>query len=139
MITVSSLANKADVTADTVRHYVKLGLLRPDRLSGNGYKVFSKSDISRVQFIRNAKSLGFTLKEILEMFAMSKDGNSPCPQVRDALQKHIEENRAKLNEMQAMQARMEKALSQWSDMPDCIPDEASVCHLIESVAQSKLG
>ena len=90
MFTVSDLANETQVTADAVRHYVKLGLLNPIRDSENGYKLFSTSDISRVQFIRNAKSLGFSLKEITEIFSHSIEGNSPCPGVRERLQQHIE-------------------------------------------------
>jgi len=137
MFTVSDLANEAQVTADTVRHYVNLGLLNPKRDINNGYKLFSKNDISRVQFIRNAKSLGFSLKEITEIIAHSNDGSSPCPQVRDTLELHIEENRIRLLELNALQERMERALLQWRNMPDGIPDGTSVCHLIESMAEKK--
>ena len=135
MYTVSDVAKEAKVTADTVRHYVKKGLLYPLRHEDNGYKLFSKNDITRIQFIRNAKSLGFTLKEISEIFSHSHDGNSPCPQVRDALQRHIVENEIQLKEMIALQERMKLAMSQWNQMPDGIPDGNSVCYLIESIAE----
>jgi len=140
MFTVSNLANEAQVTADTVRHYVKLKLLHPQRDRDNGYKLFSRDDVSRVQFIRDAKSLGFSLKEIADIFAQSNEGNSPCPQVRERLQQHIDENRARLQELMALQERMEKALLKWNDMPDNSPAEAgkdSVCHLIESMAETE--
>lgn len=135
MFTVSNLANEAQVTADTVRHYVKLKLLQPQRDSENGYKLFSPNDIRRVQFIRDAKSLGFSLKEIAEIFEKSIDGESPCPQVRERLQSHIEENQVRLNELMALQQRMEKALEDWNELPNSTPDEDSVCHLIESLAE----
>jgi len=134
MYTVSDLAKEAQVTADTVRHYVKLDLLQPKRHVENGYKLFSQNDITRVQFIRNAKSLGFTLKEISEIFAHSQEGNSPCPQVRETLQQHIEANKARIEELVALQQHMELALRQWSDMPDGSPNGKSICHLIESIA-----
>lgn len=137
MFTVSDLANEAQVTTDTVRHYVKLGLLQPKRDSVNGYKIFSNTDTIRVQFIRNAKSLGFTLKEISEIFSYSEDGNSPCPEVRELLKQHIEENRARIEELNALQGRMERALRQWNSMPDGSPNGTSVCHLIESIADDK--
>lgn len=137
MYTVSDLAKETQVTADAVRHYVKLGLLQPQRDSENGYKLFSKNDTMRVHFIRNAKSLGFTLKEISEIFSHSEGGNSPCPQVRELLKQHIEENRRRIEELNALQERMEFALQQWSVMPDGSPDGTSVCHLIESLAEDK--
>lgn len=134
MFTVSDLAKASQVTADTVRHYVKLGLLNPTRDCENGYKLFSSNDITRVHFIRNAKSLGFTLKEISEIFDRSKEGTSPCPEVRETLQKHIELNKKQLEEMIVLQKRMQFALLKWQEMPNGMPDGNSICHLIESIA-----
>jgi hypothetical protein len=56
----------------------------------------------------------------------------PCPRVREILQQRIVENRRRLEELIALQTRMENALLDWADKPDGIPDGYSVCHLIES-------
>jgi hypothetical protein len=61
------------------------------------------------------------------------EGHSPCPRVREILQRRIVENREHLKELLDLQERMEKALLNWADMPDGAPDGQSVCHLIESV------
>ena len=45
MFTVTQLANRADVTADTVRHYAHISLLSPQRNPQNGYKLFNEGDI----------------------------------------------------------------------------------------------
>ncbi len=137
MFTVSNLANEAQVTADTVRHYVKLGLLNPSRHAENGYKLFSSNDVTRVQFIRNAKSLGFSLKEIAAIFVSSQDGESPCPEVRGLLKQHIKKNKIRLAELSILQTDMELALRRWDEMPDQLPNGASICHLIESLAGEK--
>lgn len=134
MLTVSGLSKAAKVSADTVRHYVKIGLLNPTRHAENSYKLFTQQDISRLQFIRNAKTLGFTLKEIGEIIEHSEDGNSPCPRVREILQEHIETNLKKIEDMIALQKRMEFAMTQWNELPDGIPDGESVCYLIETIA-----
>jgi len=52
--------------------------------------------------------------------------------VRDIIVRHIEENRKKIEELQALQQRMEAALEKWKEMPDGAPDGTHVCHLIES-------
>lgn len=133
MYTVSALAKQAEVTPDTVRHYVQIGLLVPDRHPKNGYKYFREKDISTVQFIRQAKNLGFTLAEIGEILDHKSKGDSPCPQVREIIQRRIEENHKKVEALNALQKRMENALRQWENMPDGSPDGDSICHLIESV------
>lgn len=133
MLTVSQIANRAEVTPDTVRHYVHIGLLSPERNPQNGYNLFSETDISTLRFIRQAQSLGFTLNEIAEILEHSKQGDSPCPQVRTVMQRRILENQKKLDALVALQSRMEKALKSWESMPNGHPDGHSICHLIESV------
>lgn len=131
-MTVSEVAAKADVAPEVVRYYSKIGLLKPQRNSENGYKLYDAADISKLVFIRKAKNLGYTLKEIEEIISHSSDGNSPCPLVRRIIEKRIKEHRRRLDDMLALQTRMENAVKQWRDMPDGIPDGRSVCVLIES-------
>ncbi len=133
MFTVSELATRASVTPDTVRHYVQIGLLQPQRNPDNGYKLFEPADVNRLRFVRQAKSLGFTLSEIREILGHAHEGESPCPRVREIIHHRITENRAHLNELMALQKRMEAALQSWESMPDGIPSSNSVCHLIEDV------
>ncbi len=131
-MTVAELAHFARVTPDTVRYYVRIGLLNPDRHPENDYKLFAGGDIKRVRFIRRAKSLGYTLAEIEQILEHGMHGHSPCPLVRKIIQHRIQENRIKLKEMNALQQRMESALRRWQDMPDGVPDGDSICHLIEA-------
>lgn len=132
LMTVCELARRSGVTLDTVRYYARIGLLQPKRHLENDYKLFANADVSRVRFIRRAKSLGYTLAEIKQILEHSMYGHSPCPLVRKIIQRRIKENRRKLKEMNALQQRMETALKQWQHMPDGEPDGDSVCHLIES-------
>ncbi len=133
MLTVSELSKSAQATPDAIRHYVRIGLLTPKRHPENGYKLFTSNDTKRVNFIRQAKGLGFTLHDIQKILTHSKMGQSPCPTVRDIIQQRIDENKIRLTELIALQERMIKALETWKSMPDGEPDGDAVCHLIESL------
>lgn len=64
---ISEFARVADLSPDTVRLYVKRGLLKPGtgrRGGSNPYQEFSGVDVARARLIRLARSLGFTLREI---------------------------------------------------------------------------
>ncbi len=137
MLTASVLAKKSDVPIYTVRHYTKIGLLKPGRDPRNGYKVYDFSDATRLKFIMAAKDLGFTLAEISKILDEAKQGNSPCPMVRDIVKARIDENKKKIREMQKLQKKMEKSLDDWAEMENSLPNGDSVCHLIESVAEMK--
>ncbi len=133
MITVNELSKVTQVSPDAVRHYVRIGLLAPTRHPENGYKLFSSDDIKKLKFIRLAKGLGFTLRNVQEIFDHSNDGRSPCPAVRDMIQHRLDDNRGKLEEMAQLQQRMDEALQKWKTMPDGEPDGEAICHLIESI------
>jgi len=135
MITVKGIAAQSEVTSDTVRHYVKLELLKPVRNPFNGYREFSITDVKRIRFIRRAKLLGFSLSEIKRILKDSARGESPCPFVRDIMQLRIAEHKRKLNEMLTLDKRMKDALKKWQAMPDGVTDGASICHLIESFSE----
>ena len=133
MITVSELSKEAQTSADAIRHYVRIGLLTPTRNPDNGYRLFSEDDIKKVKFIRRAKGLGFTLRDIQTIFNYSNAGHSPCPAVRDMIHQRINENRVRLAELNSLQQRMDDALDRWKSMPDGEPDGEAICHLIESI------
>ncbi|TCK18000.1 DNA-binding transcriptional MerR regulator [Thiogranum longum] len=133
-LTVTDLANRSGATPHAVRYYTRMGLLRPKRNPDNGYRLYQYREVGWLRFIRQAKRLGYTLNEIREIMHDSDQGKSPCPRVREILNQRIDENRRQLEELMALQTRMEQALDQWENMPDGIPDGNSVCHLIESFA-----
>lgn len=133
-MTASVLAKETDVSPHTIRHYTRIGLLQPKRNSQNNYKVYQSSDATRLRFIVAAKELGFTLAEITQILDRARHGKSPCPMVRGIIVRHIEENKRKIKDLQKLQKKMEKSLSEWNDLKDSMPNGTSVCHLIESVA-----
>ncbi len=60
---IAEFTRATGLSRDTVRFYIKRGLLRP-KVNGNRYQSFGEDDIERAMIIRNAQALGFSLKEI---------------------------------------------------------------------------
>ena len=133
VMTVNQVARAASVEPHVVRYYSRIGLLKPKRHPENSYKLFSEVDLKYLRFIRKAQELGYTLSEIGEILQHAVDGESPCPTVREILQRRIEDNRKRVAELLRLQNRMEEALAQWKDRPDGVPDGHTICVLIESM------
>jgi len=131
MMTVHEIAMQTGVTPDAVRYYVRIGLLHPQRNASNGYRLFSAADIKRLRFLLRAKKLGFTLTEIRQIFTDTEHAHSPCPTVRDILERRIRENKKTIDELILLQQRMEQAQSQWAKIPDGEPNDDTLCPLIE--------
>ena len=81
-LTIGEIAKRADVGVETIRFYEREGLLvRPPR-TRFGYRQYAPDTIRRVRFIRRAKDLGFTLKEIGELLSLRMDTVRTCADVR---------------------------------------------------------
>ena len=64
---ISQFALKTGMGVDTVRYYVRLGLLQPGESTKGGrnpYQIFSREDVRSAQTIQLGKVLGMSLKEI---------------------------------------------------------------------------
>lgn len=131
MNTVTAVAKRFNVSADTVRHYTKLGLLSPERDSANGYRRYRLKDERRLRFLLSAKRLGFSLKDINQILDMAESGNTPCPLVRRLIDQRLETVRQEMRDAQTLLERMESASRLWSELPDGHPSGDSFCHLIE--------
>ena len=71
-IGIGTLAKRAGVGIDTVRYYERSGLLTPKSRLASGYRRYSDVEVARLRFIRRAQALGFTLKEVRELLALSR-------------------------------------------------------------------
>lgn len=131
---VTDLARQCGVPAHVIRYYTQFGLLTPRRRSSNGYRDYAPTDVSRVRFIRRATQLGFTLRDVRAILDDADCGVSPCPQVRRTIRVRVAENRARVDDLVRLQARMEAAILRWDSMPDRLPTFESLCHLIDTVA-----
>ena len=131
MKTVSQLAKTAQVSAETVRYYSRLGLLEAQRDPHNGYQLFDQDALQRLAFISQSRSLGFSLKDIQSILQHTTKGDSPCPMVRDMLRQRVPLVAEKIRFLEEQMARMQVALEQWQTMPDGVPDGHRICHLIE--------
>jgi len=132
MRTVTEIARRFNVSADTIRHYTKLGLLSPDRDGANGYRRYGRKEETRLRFLLSAKRLGFSLKNIREILDMAETGNTPCPLVRQLIDQRLAAVREEMMDAQTLLTRMESASNSWRQLSDRSPSGESICYLIET-------
>lgn len=74
---IGELAKEARVNVQTLRFYERESLLpRPGRTK-SGYRDYSERDLERVRFIRSCQEIGFTLKDVKEVFDLHRVLASP--------------------------------------------------------------
>ena len=63
-LTVGELARQAGVSAQTLRHYDRLGLLKPSATSAARYRLYTEQDRARLELIRALRALDLDLDTI---------------------------------------------------------------------------
>ncbi len=89
MMTVGEAARAVRVSTKAIRIWESRGLIPAAERTATGYRSFTATDLDRLCFIRQAKTLGLTLSEIRGIVDMQHAGTSPCDRVRQAIDNHI--------------------------------------------------
>jgi|SRR5579864_840901 len=128
---IGAVAKQAGMTVEAVRFYERQGLLpRPPRTDA-GYRVYADADVRRLQFVRQAKRLGFSLQEIVRILRLRERGHCPCDEVIETLEGHLREAEDQLQRLQAFRDEIARMLKQWKrNGTPRVPGEV-ICGLIE--------
>lgn len=84
MMTISEVSRLAHISKRTLQYYDRIGLLCPSARSASGYRLYSESDLERLQQILLFRELEFPLSEVHRIM------NAPGYDRTDALEKQIE-------------------------------------------------
>lgn len=122
-MTIGELANKAGVNVQTVRYYEREGLLpEAHRWPDSGYRDFDDDALLRLRFIRSAKDLGFTLREIKELIEMRVLPGESCAEVRQLIGAKLSDMDRRMKEMRRLRrvlVKLEAACGKRGDARDC--------------------
>ena len=108
MLTTSQLANSAGVNVETLRYYERRGLLPEPPRRASGYRQYSQDDVARLQFIKRAKELGFTLQEVQELLNLRVDPDTPCAMVKRRADLKIIDIEEKLRSLKKIKKALNK-------------------------------
>jgi MerR family mercuric resistance operon transcriptional regulator len=112
--TRGQLAALSGVKLETIRYYEKRGILPVPARSRSNYRLYSEDSAKRLQFIKRAQQLGFTLEEIKELFDLRATRGAGCSDVRRRAMAKIADIESKISSLQAIHAALGKLVNQCS-------------------------
>lgn len=101
--TIGRLAKAAEVNIDTVRFYERQGLLHTAPRTAGGYRLYGPADAQRLQFIRRAKTLGFSLEDIAELLKLTEDGHDRGG-IKAIAQRRVADLESRIRELEKMRS-----------------------------------
>ena len=101
---IGELAKQTNTTKDTIRHYDELGLLiSSQRQAGSRlYKEYSHENLERIEMIRLAKFMGFTLGEVAQQIEAYYAGDISTDQQVAMLQARVADVESKIENLQTV-------------------------------------
>ena len=105
-LTIGRIARGAGTGVETIRFYERQGLIAKPGRTSSGYRMYPPDAMRRLRFIRHAKELGFSLREIKELLSLRVTAGKSCGDVRQRARQKITE----IDHRIAALARMKQAL-----------------------------
>ena len=111
-LSIGQVAKQAGVGIETLRFYERKGLIKEPPRKASGYRQYPTETVQQVLFIKNAKELGFTLKEIQELLTLSKSPKAKAKHVKQQAQKKLDAIKEKIDVLKHMQRSLNKLIHQ---------------------------
>lgn len=126
VFTIGGLAKAAGINVETVRYYQRIKLVSVPRRTPGGIRRYGAAELSRIQFIKTAQALGFTLEEVADLVKL--DDGTRCKEAHDIAAQKLAAVRVRLRDLK----RIEKALARL--VRQCETHRGAIrCPLIESL------
>lgn len=117
----ADLARATGCNRETIRYYETAGILPPPARTNAGHRTYGGDDVQRLRFILRARELGFSLDDIRGLLGLGDGALRTCAEVKEKTEQHLTEVRAKIADLQRIEAVLSKTASRCSgaSVPDC--------------------
>lgn len=125
---IGEASRATGVSAKMIRHYEATGLIRPAHRTAAGYRVYDDRDIRTLRFVRRARDLGFSMKEIAALLALWADRERASGDVKAIVAAHVADLTRRMEEMRAMVSQLEHLAR------NCAGDGRPDCPILDDLA-----
>jgi len=121
IMNIGQAAKLSGVSAKMIRHYEEVGLVPAPERTDSGYRQYSEPEVHTLRFIRQARDLGFSIRQIGDLVGLWQNRRRPSRSVKALAEAHIQALEEKAQELLGMKATLEHLVHccNGDDRPDC--------------------
>lgn len=108
--TIGQLAAAAGVNVETVRYYQRIRLMPVPKRAPGGIRRYGAPELSRLQFIKTAQGLGFTLEEVTDLVKL--DDGAHCKEAHDIASQKLTDVRKRLRDLRKIETVLARLVRQ---------------------------
>ena len=111
-MTISRASRAAGVGVETIRFYERKGLIRqPPKPTASGFRQYPDATIKRIQFIRQARAIGFSLREIAELLELRANPSADAGDIRSRATTKLRNVEEKIKELKRIRDALESLIA----------------------------
>lgn len=127
-LTISKAARLSGVGVETIRFYERQKLIEQPPKPDSGFRLYPLETVRKVRFIRRAKEIGFTLREIRELLKLYFEPQIACQEVSNRA-------KAKIADMETRIAALEKMKSVLQTLVEECGKVEGECPILDVLAE----
>lgn len=129
---IGQAANASGISAKMIRHYEEIGLIPKASRTLSDYRVYNDKNVHMLRFIRHARDLGFSVKQISNLLELWSDQARSSSDVKTLAIEHIQILDQKISELNAMKSELTRLVS------CCHGDTRPECPILDNLAQEEI-
>lgn len=128
---IGQASERSGISPKMIRYYEQIGLLDTAKRSNSGYRIYSNQDIKNLCFLRQARDLGFSSKQMKELLNLWKNTDRQSADVKQLTLQHIATLNRKIAQLQDMVSLLQISADH------CSGDENAECAILEDLEQGE--
>jgi DNA-binding transcriptional MerR regulator len=115
---IGEVAERVGLSLRTVRYYEEMGLVSPEARTEGGFRLYSETEIERLELVKRMKPLKFTVQEMCELLESREalenrdTDEATAEDARKVMVSYAEAAAARCDELRAQLARAESVTAQ---------------------------
>lgn len=130
MLKIGEVSKRAGVGIEALRFYETRGLIEPAARTDSGYRLYDDHVFERLEFVKKAQSVGFSLDEIARIIGESAKGKRPCKDVRAMAARKLAELEQRIQDLETYRDQLRQTVQAWDRKGET---GGLVCGLIEGL------
>ncbi|MBX3021898.1 MAG: Cu(I)-responsive transcriptional regulator [Bdellovibrionales bacterium] len=126
---IGQAAERSGVSAKLIRHYESIGVVPKAGRSDAGYRIYTENDVHILSFVRRARDLGFSMKEIKKLVGLWRNKSRASAEVKTLALQHVKALDQKIAQLEAMS----KSLKQLAR--NCHGDGRPECPILDGLSE----
>ncbi len=120
-LSIGEVARRSGVKVETIRYYERIGLLATPRRTAGGHRAYDQGAVTRLNFVRRARELGFTLEQVRGLLALAGQPEGSCAEAEALARAHLDAVHGRIADLKRMETVLAEMVARCAGgtVPEC--------------------